>query len=353
MAGVSIVGGGTAGLFLARELKEKGIASIVYEEHRELGKPVHDTGIFSKNLLEFVPGLKKIALNTVKGAKLFSPGGKVVELARRENEAYVLDRDKLEKTLAKGLNVETGKKVEKLDFKSKYIVGADGTGSAVAKLAGFPEINEWLLGLEYEIENTGTHGTDFVELYFGNQVAPGFFAWIVPTDKTLRVGLAVNGKAKDYLDRFLSEKFGSTEIIQTIGGLIPMRWREKIVKGNVALLGDAAGQVKPTTGGGVYMGMASAKILARAISKGDLDLYEKEWMEKIMPELEHGLRIRNFLNRLSDSEIDKIFGILENEKIRNLILAHGDMDRPSGLLKAALGNPALIAEFLPYLKYLW
>ncbi len=79
MAYVTIIGGGTAGLFLARELKEKNISSVVYEEHKELGKPVHDSGIFSKNLEEFVPDLKKMALNRVKGAKFISPSGKIVK----------------------------------------------------------------------------------------------------------------------------------------------------------------------------------------------------------------------------------------------------------------------------------
>ncbi len=350
--GVSIVGGGTAGLFLSRELKERGISSVVYEEHKELGKPVHDTGIFSKNLLEFIPDLKKIALNTVKGARLISPNGTAIELAREENEAYILDRDKLEKNLAKGLNVEIEKKIQDLNFKSKYIIGADGAGSTVAKLGGFPPIKEWLLGLEYEIPNE-SHQKDFVELYFGGQIAPNFFAWIVPTDKNLRVGLAVPERAKDYLDKFVQKHFGKPEIIQQIGGQIPIGWREKIAKGNIALLGDAAGQVKPTTGGGVYMGMASGQILANAIEKNDLNYYETEWNKKIKPELEHGLKIRRFFNRLTDPELDRIFGLMQNEKLRTLIIEHGDMDKPSALVKAVLGNPKLIADFLPYLKYLW
>src|SRR3989344_4236844 len=115
MADVTIVGGGTAGLFLARELKTKGISSVVYEEHKELGKPIHDTGILSKNLDEFIDFHKKITLNKVKGARFYSPSGKVVELTRKEDEAYILDRDKLEKELAKGIDVELGKRVENLN----------------------------------------------------------------------------------------------------------------------------------------------------------------------------------------------------------------------------------------------
>jgi len=353
MVEVTIIGGGTAGLFLARELKAKNIPSVVYEEHRELGKPVHDTGILSRNLDEFIDFGKKISLNKVKGARLFSPGGKVFELTRKEDEAYILERDKLEKELAKGIDVRLGEKVEKINFKSRFIIGADGSNSTVAKLAGFPEIENWLMGLQYEVENTGNYDKNFVEMHFGKEFAPGFFAWIVPTDKRLRVGLAVNGNAKEFLDKFVKAKLGNPEIIEKIGGLIPMRWRSQIVKENIALVGDSAGQVKPATGGGIYMGFASGRILASAIEKNNLGLYETTWQEKIMPELEHGLKIRNFLNMLSDNELDKIFDILQSEKIRKLILEHGDMDKPSKLIKAALGSPRLIAEFLPYLKYLW
>ena len=138
MENVTIIGGGTAGLFLARELKKRKISSVIYEEHKELGEPVHDTGIFSKNMLEFVPDLEKMALNTVKGAKLFSPGGKVVELARAEDEAYILDRHKLEKNLAKGLDVEVGKRIGKIDFKTKYIFGCIGKHLNISKPSGFP-----------------------------------------------------------------------------------------------------------------------------------------------------------------------------------------------------------------------
>lgn len=353
MTDVTIIGGGTAGLFLAQELKGKGISSVVYEEHKELGKPVHDTGILSKNLDEYIDVHKKITLNKVRGARLHSPTGKVVELSRTEDQAYILDRDKLEKQLAKGIDVRMGERISKLNFKSKYIVGADGSRSTVATLAGFPEINNYLMGLQYEVENTGAYDKDFVELYFGREFAPGFFSWIVPTNGRLRIGLAVNGNAKEYLDKFVKAKLGKTEILETIGGLIPMRWRSQFVKGNIALVGDAAGQVKPTTGGGIYMGMASSRILANAIVKNDLAFYEAEWYEKIMPELEHGFKIRNFLNMLSDREIDKIFDLLQNEKIRKLILEHGDMDKPAKLVKAVLGNPELLVGYLPYLRYLW
>lgn len=353
MADVTIVGGGTAGLFLAQELKKSGISSIVYEEHKELGKPIHDTGIISKNLADFFKDCKKISLNQVKGARLYSPGGEVVELTRKQDEAYILDRDKLEKELAKGIDVELGKKIEKISFHSKFIIGADGSRSTVAKLAGFPEIPVWLLGLQYEIANDGKYEKDFVELHFGNNTAPGFFAWIVPTDKNLRVGLAVNGNAKIHLDKFVKAKFGEAEILETIGGLIPTRWRPQFAKGNVALVGDAAGQVKPATGGGVYMGMASAQILAEAIKQDNLSLYEQKWQEKIMPELEQGLKIRETLNAMADKEIDKIFRLLNDEKIKKLLLEYGDMDRPLKVIKTVLQNPKLVVGFLPYLRYLW
>ncbi len=353
MESVTIIGGGTAGLFLARELKEKGIESIVYEEHKELGKPVHDSGIFSKNLLEFVPELEKISLNTVKGARLYSPGNKVVELERGGNEAYILERHLLEETLSKGLNIEIGKKVEKIDFESKYVIGADGINSTVARLAEFPQLENFLSGIEYEIENTGTHEKEFLELYFGSKIAPGFFAWIVPAGKNLRVGLAAKEKPKDYLDKFLTEKFGKAEILKTVGGRIPIGWRKKFTRGNIALVGDAAGQVKPTTGGGVYIGMASGRILADAIEKNNIAFYEKEWGKKIKPELENGLKVRKFLDSLPDKELDGLFNILQDEKIKNLILQHGDMDKPTKLLRTLLTKPKLIGELLPYIKYLW
>jgi len=347
MADVTIIGAGPAGLYLAKQLA--GLEVEILEEHSEIGKPVQCTGLISKNIDELLEVPEECMLNKVKGARLYSPSGKVVELKRKEDQAYVVDRAIFDKKLAEGLDITFSSRVSSLDFDSKIIVGADGPNSTVAKLAEFPRIEETLTGLQYIIKES--YDPDFVELHFGTNIANGFFAWVVPAGEFLRVGLATKENPKQYLDNFLNKKFPSAEILETQAGVIPMKWRSQIVKENIALVGDAAGQVKPTTGGGVYMGLSSAKILADAIKEDELEKYEKEWNEKIKPELSTGNLIRNVLKKLSDEEMEEIWGVLQKPSIKELIEEHGDMDKPTALVKAVVKNPNIM-KLLPYLRYL-
>ena len=346
---VVIVGAGPVGCYLGKQLR--GLDVKIFEEHPEVGKPVSCTGLISSNIDDIFEVPKNSILNTVKGAKLFSPSGTVVELSRKEDQAYIVDRSIFDRELAKGLDVGLGQRVESLDLGARYIVGADGPNSFVAEAAGFPAIGEALTGLQYEIPND-SYNTEFVELYFGNAVAPGFFAWVVPAGKRLRVGLAVENNPKQLLERFVSEKFGKPEILERHAGRIPVKCRGRITKGNVALVGDAAGQVKPTTGGGVYIGMRAAALLAEAIKRDSLDYYMREFNEQVLPELVMGGRIRRLIKSLSDEDIDKIWGIMNKPKIKRLFQEHGDMDRPTLLAKGVIRDPSVLL-LLPHLRHLW
>lgn len=346
---VAIVGAGPIGCYLGQQLR--GLDVKIFEEHTEIGKPISCTGLISSNVDEILEVPKKSVLNKVKGAKLFSPGNAMVELSRGEDQAYVVDRSVFDREIAKGADIELGHRVSSLDFNAEYIVGADGPNSFVARAAGFPAIEESITGLQYEIPND-SYATDFVELYFGNRIAPEFFAWIVPAKDRLRVGLATNESPKQHLDKFVEEKFGKPEIIETHAGLIPVKCRSRITNENVALVGDAAGQVKPTTGGGIYIGMQSARILAEAIKRESLDYYMREFNEQVLPELVMGSRIRRLIKSLSDSEIDKIWNIMNRPKVKKLFQEHGDMDKPSLLAKGVIKDPGVLL-LLPHLRHLW
>lgn len=346
----TIVGAGPAGLFLARQLK--GLDVRIIEEHREIGKPVQCTGLLSRNIDNIYKPPQECILKTVKGARLFSPSGKIIELGRSENEAYVVDRAIFDQSLAQGLEIELGKQVQDINFGSKFVVGADGPNSTVARLAGFSNLGETVTGLQYEIP-AEYYDSDFVELYFGNDIAPGFFAWIVPAGERVRIGLASTKNPTEYLDKFAKSKVpgAETEIISKQAGLIPLKLRKNFTLGKIALVGDAAGQVKPTTGGGVYFGMRSAKILAEAIQKNDLELYQKNWKKEIAMDFKLSDLIRNAVRNMQDKYMEKVWDTLSEDSAKKLLLEHGDMDYPTKLLKGILKNPRMwkLAKFARHL----
>jgi len=193
-----------------------------------------------------------------------------------------------------------------------------------------------------------------VELYFGRGWAPGFFAWIVPTGHdTARVGLALQPNAPapvaDYLDNFMKnhpiarEKLVGCRVLTQSRHIIPTGGvLRRTVSDGFLVLGDAAGQVKSTTGGGLYYGMACAKIAGRAIVKAiqgsseailrekTLKSYEMEWRNQFGGEIAFSVRFRVFLNSLSDDEVNYLFNVIQRDaSLIKRIEVDGDIDHQS------------------------
>ncbi len=189
---------------------------------------------------------------------------------------------------------------------------------------------------------------DFIEVFFDQELAPGFFAWVVPAEEGIaRVGLATSQMkgSSGFLRRFLEKLQLKPLKINT--GLIPLGPRPQTVAPGVMVVGDAAAQAKPTSGGGLYTGICCAKIAgevaaenALASSKGDgLGIYEKRWREKLDRELSLGMALRRLFKSLHNREINFIFDVLDNKAILDIVATHGDIDYPSLIIKALLQHP--------------
>jgi flavin-dependent dehydrogenase len=189
---------------------------------------------------------------------------------------------------------------------------------------------------------------DFIEVFFDQELAPGFFAWVVPAEEGIaRIGLATSQMkgASDFLRRFL-EKL-KLKPLKINGGLIPLGPRPQTVVGKVMVVGDAAAQAKPTSGGGLYTGICAAKIAgevaaASALSDQDgkgLAAYEKRWRERLDRELSLGITLRRLFRNLHNREINFIFDVLDNKALLDIVAAYGDIDYPSLIIKALLQRP--------------
>ena len=188
---------------------------------------------------------------------------------------------------------------------------------------------------------------DFVELYFSRQIAPNFFAWKIPTDSSVRVGLGVRAKepAVFYLSRFLRKLNITNKPTSKTAGIIPIKGPlKKIQVENILVVGDAAGHVKPTTGGGVITGITAARIAGRVAMDGNLDDYQRLVDSSLKKEFDLGLVIRQVLDSLSVEQLDKLFSIITENNLQKLLSKYGDMDKPTSLLKLVEENPKAISQ---------
>ncbi len=184
-----------------------------------------------------------------------------------------------------------------------------------------------------------------VEVHLG--AAPGLFAWVIPTgEETARIGLCARERGCEHLKRFLGQEvirkriLGSATTIN-VGGL-PLGPPPVTVAQGLLVVGDAAGQVKPTSGGGIYPGLVAAKIAggvaAAAALEGDgsaqrLQEYDRIWRAILGRELEIGMRANRMLNRMSAKECDELVNYLAGRPgLIKTIEEHGDIDRPSSLM---------------------
>jgi len=384
---VAVVGGGPVGGYVAGKIASSGYRTAIFEEHNKIGEPLRCAGLVSPRIFDLVDvGQTNIVQNKIYGANIYSPSGNVLTIGGDRVHALVVNRSTLDESLVnsareKGVEVFLGSRIsygrKKEDFieldviKDKRVnqteclllIGADGSGSPVRDLFGFPQPNEMLRSIGAEVANVDLDPR-FVEIFLGRSIAPGFFAWIIPLNKhgsEARIGLCVENKSKHllkqcFLNLLKTRQLQNAGILRYIGGSIPLGPLKKTTQSNVMLVGDAAAQVKPTSGGGVYPGLVCARCCAsvavEALDEKDiggrfLSRYHRLWSKEIGKELSLGMRFRGFFRNLDDEQIDKILNVLGNEKSVEVIGEYGDIDYPSKLVFPLLKACPSLLKFLP------
>ena len=359
MYDVAVVGGGPAGSYVAYKLAGMGYGVVVLERKEKLGERVCCTGIISQECIDSFAIDNNVILRQVNSARLFSPSGRLLRLWRQEPQACIVDRAAFDVAVAdraqgKGaeyvlnslvrdievsdgrVNVEAIRIGERLNFEARVAVIATGFSSKLSEGLGLGKASDFVMGVQAVVE---TIGVDEVEVFFGQEIAPGFFAWLVPTSPSKAlVGLLSRRSPGLYLKKLMSAllaegKIASTEVELNYGG-IPLKSLTKTCRQRLVVVGDAAGQVKPTTGGGIYYGLLCADIAAntlhQALENDDLSAkglssYEQQWKGRLGRELKIGYYARKFYERLSDRHIDRVFDIIESNGIDEALLKAEDL----------------------------
>jgi geranylgeranyl reductase family protein len=355
---INIIGAGPAGCYAAYLLAKAGRKVQVFEEHKEIGKPVQCTGIVTSEFEDVMEPKKEFTLNKTNKVRINSISGKCLELKHRKDN-FILDRAKFDSYLAKkaekaGARFFLGAKFLKgnKDFfvikhkdKEKKIekgtlIGADGPLSNVAKSYGFYTKMKMTFGFQYRV---CLDNDNFIEFYPGI----GIYLWIVPEGNGIcRIGIVdyLGKNIRKKLDFFMKKKgINKRNIIDYQGGLIPSyHSRIKIEKRGVFLIGDAASQVKATTGGGIVPGLIAAKGLADAIvNKGDY----KSNIRKLRKELFIHLIVRHALDNFKKKDWNYLFKLFENKK-NNEILSTIERERISRLVIPLLRNDPRFLYFV-------
>jgi len=242
------------------------------------------------------------------------------------------------------------------------IIGADGPASVVASSFSLPSPEEMLMASQATVEGNPRR-EDEVDIHFGRSIAPTFFAWAIPSQEgKMRVGLAapVGTKTDRLLSNLLLEqKLGSE--VERVHGLIPVSLVRDTIADGALLVGDAAGQVKPSSGGGLYTGGVCARIagrvaaeaaLARRTKKTDLTPYEELFMRRIGGEISFARAARRLLRDVDDTRIDALLAGIDRPQVRKLISGYGDIDYPSRIAHALASRRDLWPALRPLIPIL-
>lgn len=362
---VAVVGAGPVGSTFARYMAEKGFKVAILEKKKEVGVPLQCAGLLGKKIKKVNILPEEFIINPIHGAFLHSPADTELSVSKKKPEAYVLDRVGYDKFLAE-LAVDSGAElllnhaVTKVDssngnihFKSSQnikmsadvIVGADGHSSVISRSFNPPA--ESFQAAQYLVDvGEKRFKTDFVHLYVDSKVSPGFL-WLIPLSETkARVGLFADANYPQ-LTQFLNElikkrsELGGATILKKYYGVIPKQDPQKnLLNDRVIILGDAASQVKPTTGGGLIMGFICAEIASQITSQAleaeDINMlqnYPKLYDDKFKKELKVQLMVHKVFKSLTDSDLEYMFRKLKEEGAEDIISQYGDMDNQSPLVK--------------------
>ncbi|MDO9323351.1 MAG: NAD(P)/FAD-dependent oxidoreductase [Methanoregula sp.] len=369
---VIVVGAGPAGSAAARTCAAQGLSTLCIEEHGTIGYPVQCAGLLSNAAFAECRITDRSVLNRVSGARVITGRGSELLIDARVQKAVVVDRAEADREMAHNaadagaeFRLKTGvydvRKNSVLtrgaygheEHRFKILIAADGPRSTIARLCGMERAKVFLAGIQADV----LHECDprFVEIY--PDASPEFFAWSIPTGPgRIRVGLCGQTQVPERFAGLIKKFGGSTTHLVT--GTLPLGLMPRTYGHNTLFVGDAAGFAKPTSGGGVYTGIRSARHAAataigcceRGVSDDrSLAEYERRWQADFGRELELGFRLFGIRQKMHAEDLDRIVQALKDPSILADIVEHGDMDRPGRLIKKLLLNPSMIHLLKPLL----
>jgi geranylgeranyl reductase family protein len=381
MRDVIIVGGGPSGLHAARKLAAKGLDVLLLEKKADIGERVICTGIVGQRVFKEFDLARTAVLGEIQRMTMVSPLFHSFEYEHPYPFACVVDREGFDRsirdqavfagaeimtnhevvdvTIGLGSVEVTSKKDTRFRVRhsSKIMLIATGLDCRLNRKLGLGSPKGFLNGVQTEImAGALVRPTIFI----GRSVAPGAFAWLIPIGGgKARIGLMTGKNPREHLERLIAKLYpgqaaalnkDSIQVKAIAQGLISKTFGDRVLA-----IGEAAGQVKTTTGGGIYFGLLCADIAADVVSKGvrngrcsarDLAEYEHQWKKALQKEILVGLSLRKLFARMSDSTLERLFHLAKNDGVIPQVRERADFDWHGDLLLSMMKR----TPFLQILK---
>ncbi|HUT00525.1 MAG TPA: NAD(P)/FAD-dependent oxidoreductase [Candidatus Thermoplasmatota archaeon] len=386
-----IVGSGPAGSVTARFAAEAGAKVLIIERRAEVGVPVLcGEGISQKvDHFKVLEGKRWIATK-MEGARIFSPNGTKITLSAEyagNETGYVVYRDIFDQELARGA-VQKGAEImlntcainllkkdgkikgitarhfdETIEIEADVVVGADGVESRIGKWAGIQTTLK-PYGLETCVQYTLTNiewDSPYCDFFIGKQVAPGGYVWVFPKGNNIaNVGIGLlasfseSGKAAQFLDKFIAARpeLKKGQPVRVITGADPVALPIQSVKDNLLLVGDAARQVDPITGGGLMNSIEAGKFagetIGKAVEKQRFDAqilaeYETKWKKSFGKKLHRNYVAKEIILDMEDKTLDMLADSLKDYKFEEFSTL--------SIIKALVTkHPSLLVKLAPLMK---
>lgn len=310
MKDLLVVGAGPVGSHLAKQYAERGKDVVVIEQSDEVGKPLACSGHVSPDIWNFVDDRDRLYQNEIVGAR-FHSGDSEYRFYRDEPVSYVIDRVELDKLKAEeassaGAEYRLGEKVLEVEehgdrvvvktsedqYEAKVVAGCDGANSTVRDTLGMEEPDHFYQGML--CFSSEEDSSDFVDVFLE---VPEFFGWRIPRGDSVEYGVAVpQGESPmKWLDRITDRYIDRDERENLCAGAIPIGPPSKVTSERVFLVGDAAAQTKPFTGGGILYGMRCAEKAAETIDldNPEMEKYEDAWRKELKNDIRLGKLIES------------------------------------------------------------
>jgi len=357
---VAVIGAGPAGLTAARALAARGHDVVVLEEHSGIGVPVHCTGLLGEDAFSEFDLPRQSILATAHAATFVAADGSTVSVDAERAKAAVVDRALFDQGLAEssrqaGAELRAGARVCSIAVgASSVAIAVEGSGDVEARACviacganyrfnrqlglGVPRTFVQSAQLEQPLD-----GLDGVEVHLGREVAPGGFAWLVPLQREgrphARLGLMCDSRAlarfRQFAARMRARFDAGGEWPEPRLKVLPLGPVSRTYGARLLAVGDAAGLVKPTTGGGIYYSLISGRIAAETLDEAlaaddlreaRLRRYESEWRARLGADIRIGLAFRTLASRLNDRAIDAVVELARVDGIVPLLRETADFN---------------------------